>query len=689
MTVLWCLAAWCSPARSEQVYKLSEIEVRADAEPETTGTQDATGFVSVIRVDELPSHATSVPEVLDQAAGVTVKQYGGLGSFSTVSVRGSSSEQVAIFLDGILLNTAISGVVNLADIPLDNVEKIEVYRGTSPARFGASGIGGVVNIVTKKTDGALAASLNYTRGSFDTHKANLYLSGGRGALDGSLYYNRTQSQGDFRYVDDRGTDYNHEDDQRTRRRNNDFHADEVLLKAGYRLADTWRLEASSDTFQKKQGIPGVGSYQSETAELETLRNLSQLRLHSDSFIRPDASFELLLAYSYQRQKFKDPHGEIGVGQQDSKDDTRSLSGRALFSMPMGAAHYLTLLSEANRETYCSRDRLANTRAGETVTTVSHLYGFSENLSISGNRGLRADEQVRTSYSAGLEDEITLLGERILITPSIKYGYYENDFNGLVPFASTPIAPDANTSERHVTRKIGLLVYLSEWFTLKGNAGRYYRVPSFYELFGDRGAVVGNTELESEKSTNWDIGWSLSLQDPVPGLQSLLLEYSYYHNRIKNLILFVQNSQRTAMAMNISAARITGQELYWKLRLGWPVLISGNYTRQNARDKSSIAYWQGNQLPGRPRHELFNRTELAHGRWRLFHELSYTDRTWLDRANVRKIRNRILQNAGVTCRLSAHVRITLEAKNVTDKRTADVIGYPLPGRSFFATLELKQ
>lgn len=67
---------------------------------------------------------------------------------------GSSADQVSIYLDGILLNTASSGAVNLADLPLDNVEKIEVYRGTSPAKFAASGIGGVVNIVTKKGETA-------------------------------------------------------------------------------------------------------------------------------------------------------------------------------------------------------------------------------------------------------------------------------------------------------------------------------------------------------------------------------------------------------------------------------------------------------------------------------------------------------------------------------------------------------
>jgi len=110
--------------------------------------------------------------VLDQSAGITVKQYGGLGSFSTVSIRGSSSDQVAIYLDGILLNSANSGSVNLADIPLNNVEKIEVYRGTSPAKFAASGIGGVVNIITKKAKQSQSTNLSYSFGSFNTHKAS-------------------------------------------------------------------------------------------------------------------------------------------------------------------------------------------------------------------------------------------------------------------------------------------------------------------------------------------------------------------------------------------------------------------------------------------------------------------------------------------------------------------------------------
>ena len=63
-----------------------------------------------------------------------VVQYGGLGAFSTVSLRGAPAGQVAVYLDGVPLTSAAHGVVNLADLPVTAIERIEVYRGLSAAR---------------------------------------------------------------------------------------------------------------------------------------------------------------------------------------------------------------------------------------------------------------------------------------------------------------------------------------------------------------------------------------------------------------------------------------------------------------------------------------------------------------------------------------------------------------------------
>lgn len=65
-------------------------------------------------------------------------------------MRGSTGAQVNVYVDGVLMNLNGEAAVNLSAIPVDNVERVEVYRGYVPARFSGAPLGGVINIVTKK-----------------------------------------------------------------------------------------------------------------------------------------------------------------------------------------------------------------------------------------------------------------------------------------------------------------------------------------------------------------------------------------------------------------------------------------------------------------------------------------------------------------------------------------------------------
>lgn len=688
MSIGLCILQQSDPLFCEDTYELGEVVVRAEEDEISTGSTDATSFVTIINTDELPSQVTSIPEVLDQSVGVNVKQYGGLGSFSTVSIRGSSSEQVVIYLDGILLNKAVSGVVNLADIPLDNVDRIEIYRGTSPAKFAASGIGGVVNIITKKTKDIYATDVNYTFGSFDTHKANLFLARNYERFYYTLFYNRTQSDGDFEFKDDRGTQYNKSDDRWTHRRNNDFHSDNFLVKGGYGFTGGYKIDVNMDIFQKHQGIPGIGNYQSRDARLKTLRSLSHVSLKRENFLVPGLAMELLFSYSYQQQRFKDLQGEIGFGKQNNKDDTDNYSAKFMFSYLIGQTHVLTLLCEAARETFQSRDKMAMLAEPDSVTRIGYLYGFTDEIREKERPSTKTKEQKRYSYSFCLEDEIYLFGERLLINPSIKLNYYDNNFKGRVPFSQTPIAPESNNSESLLTRKVGMVLYLMNGFSIRGNLGKYHRIPNFYELFGDRGTIVGNTNLTPEDGINWDIGFTFNKNIFSKLFKSFHFEYSYFFSDIDNLILFIQNSQHTSIAQNISKVKIKGHEIYWRIRFQWPILISGNYTVQDARDRSDVVYWRKNRLPGRPKYELFNRIEIF-TRWsRVFYEIEFQNENYLDRANVRKIDRRAIQNVGFSWSPKKQIVFTFEIKNFADERTIDVISYPLPGRSFFGTVDAR-
>lgn len=670
------------PAAAGEPVDLGEVVVREKREVEPAA--DVSGFVTIIEAKDIPSQVTSIPEVLDQAVGVNVKQYGGLGGFSTISIRGSSSQQVVIYLDGILLNRAVSGVVNIADIPIDNVERIEIYRGSSPARFGTSAIGGVVNIITKKAT-RRDFNVNYSFGSFKTHKVNLFASQRLNRLDYVLFFNRSQSRGDFRFKDDKATPYTREDDEWTHRRNNAFHSEDLLIKTGYDLPSGYRIDLQNNLFNKRQGIPGIANFQSRDARLRTLRNLSHLRLSKNGFIFPSLNAELLLSYSFQRQQFRDLKGEIGIGKQNNRDDTHCMGAQLMFSFLIGEHQNITLLGEVFRETFRSSDRLADLSDDDYTTRVGHLYGFTESAVQRVKRS--TDKQKRDSFALSLEDEIYFFNGRVIINPSLKFNRYENRFSGRVPFSMLPIAPESSRTEQHLTRKVGAVITLTEAVSIRGNIGKYYRMPAFYELFGDRGAIIGNTALKPEKGLNWDMGMTLQYRGGRI-LKSFLFEYAFFKSQMDDLILFIQNSQRTSIAMNISKALITGHEFFWRMELPFYLRISGNFTIQDAEDRSRVAYWRGNRLPGRPKYQVFNRIEFHRAQFRLFYEIDFMGENYLNRANSEKINRRTFQNVGLSVTPQQWVTVTFEVKNMTNQYSYDVIGYPLPGRSMFCTVDFR-
>ena len=86
--------------------------------------------------------------------------------------------------------------------------------------------------------------------------------------------------------------------------------------------------------------------------------------------------------------------------------------------------------------------------------------------------------------------------------------------------------------------------LTAFLDLKGNIGQFRRVPTLFELFGDRGTTLGNPALTPESSVNWDLGVVFELQ-PKVAVNRLFLEYAYFSSDAEDLIVFVQNSQATA------------------------------------------------------------------------------------------------------------------------------------------------
>ncbi len=137
-------------------FELPEVEVPGKR-PQLPSTTPAS--ISVITRDEIALlGALSVADALRVLPELRIKASGGPGSLTTVSIRGSTSTQVLILLDGVPLNRPDQATVDLSTLPIQNVERIEVLRGPFSAIYGSSTLGGVINIVTRSAPQSLLSS---------------------------------------------------------------------------------------------------------------------------------------------------------------------------------------------------------------------------------------------------------------------------------------------------------------------------------------------------------------------------------------------------------------------------------------------------------------------------------------------------------------------------------------------------
>ena len=191
--------------------------------------------------------------------------------------------------------------------------------------------------------------------------------------------------------------------------------------------------------------------------------------------------------------------------------------------------------------------------------------------------------------------------------------------------------------------------------------------------------MGNVNLRPEYGFAWDGGlrWSDG---------ATTLEMAFFDHRYEDLIQFVHTSQATSRPVNIGSARVYGIEVTARKRFGPRFDLTGNYTFQNARDRSAIPYLTGNVLPNRPPHALFVRATARMGRWTLAYDYSLEDGSFLDQANRRPLSVRQIHNAGVKVDTGLRLQIGLDAKNISGAQIADTWGYPLPGRAFFVSIK---
>ena len=133
---------------------------------------DVLTSTTVITQEEIAaSNAYSVADIVGNTPGVEVSRNGGPGTVTSFFLRGQASINLVIMVDGVRSQTNALATVKAVDIPLSEVEQIEIIRGNAGALYGEAAIGGVINIITKKGKGAPKATASVSYGSRNTKEA--------------------------------------------------------------------------------------------------------------------------------------------------------------------------------------------------------------------------------------------------------------------------------------------------------------------------------------------------------------------------------------------------------------------------------------------------------------------------------------------------------------------------------------
>lgn len=180
----------------ESAIMLEEVVVTATRDTEEIRKVPAN--VSVITKDQIEkSGATTIPEVLDKLESIQFRSYSGNSSQALIDMRGFGGDnpfgKTLIMLDGRRLNRPDMSSINWLQIPLNNIERIEIIRGTSSVLYGDAAIGGVINIITKKGEGRPKVNASVMAGSYGLHDERVGVTGAMDkwtyALTGENNYN--------------------------------------------------------------------------------------------------------------------------------------------------------------------------------------------------------------------------------------------------------------------------------------------------------------------------------------------------------------------------------------------------------------------------------------------------------------------------------------------------------------------
>lgn len=647
--------------------------------------------VEVVDTTEAQDQAADMGALLNRIKGVNFRRNGGLGSASRITLNGLSGVRVRFFVDGLPLQLSAFGNEPTA-IPVNLIQRVEVYKGVVPIRFGVDALGGVVHFVTddRATSGS-TANLSYEFASFGTHRASLVA---KAPVQGGVVIGLTgfadRTDNSFK-VDVEVDDAGQLRDETVRRFHDGYSAYGVNLDASVR-DKAWadRLVIRGFTGGTVRDIQHDNDMVIPYGDVQqTGRRWGGLiDYHSPGFFDDTLRLDLLVNYTHNRIDFTDTSYNRYDWFGDAVDSKR-------------------FPGEVSRGRAVVNER---TPAGRFFVEWAPLDGQALQLSAAPSRTWR-DRSARNGD--GDRDDVDKK-EQTLDTLVLGLAWASRWWNGRiqndafikryrteVTAEQSVIDGGGEATEGHKQWGGGdaLKVSVFDWLSLKASYEYATRLPAPNELFGNGGIIVSNFELLPEISHNYNLGVRVGGPLDVADLHlgTFDLEVGTFLRDTKDFIFLVLTPYSAAYE-NVAAAETSGVEggasWAWK---HW-VSLSGNFTWLDARNRSHRGQFErfdGDRLPNLPYlyangsaslalRDLFGARDQLRGFWRTryVHEFfRFWEGEGLEETK-QVIPAQLVHNLGLTYAFSDWpIVLTTEARNVTNETLFDSFGIQRPGRSF--------
>lgn len=656
----------------------------------------------------LQNTTQNLSDALRQVPGVKLRETGGVGSDMQLMLDGFSGKHVKVFIDGVP-QEGVGQSFGLNNIPVTYADHIEVYRGVVPVEFGTDAIGGVINVVTKKTARRWYLDASYSYGSFNTHKSNVDF--GQYFKNGLTYgINFFQNYSDNNYQIDAtgvkhfleggGSQQNAKKTERVERLHDAYHNEALVVKVGV-LNKSWadRLmlsatlsqsykEIQTDTRQTvafgerhRKGwsvMPALEYRKRDLLKgLDVAATLNYNRNMTNNIDTATYEYNWLGDRRYKNGR----KGEVSYQDTKAYNDNWNATFRAVYRPVAG--HTITLnhlMQSVDRKTNTATVDLSNSI---NKVTVKRITGLSYQLAPTDR--WNATVFVK-NYDQRNSGPLALSGN-----DNTSYVKTHNDVSTLGYGAAAAY-------------------YILRGWQLKLSYERACRLPTTDELFGDNDLERGKFELRPERSHNYNLNMNYS--HTFDRQHALYLEGGLIYRLTKDYIKrTTENVSGTYYGAYSNHGRVETKGYNVGLRYDYQrwLSVGGNWTQMDVRDdektqetgskQANLTY--GARMPNLPYqfanadmtlrwHDLGGKGNLLSCTYDLFYTHSFPlfSEVYGSASNKMTVPTQTAHNLTLTYAMKhGKYNFSLECHNLTDAKLYDNFNLQKAGRAFYGKVRI--